>query len=190
MFSSSDISRWLTISVDPITCEDWIANRETFGQLEKYSDSDKELEIAFQIESLRQGKSSGAKDLPLEISLNGLGLSGSQSVGNDWLLAPVGVADMSKKTVLEMELVSASGKEKKLFGPGQIAVVPLNSGEKYQVKIGLNGKLRIDNKDSLNLSVEGVKRLIIDTRGRPIVFFPETIQRIKNREWKEALNLS
>lgn len=189
MFSHSDISRWLTLQIDPITLEDWVANREFFGPLETYSDLDKELEIAFQIESLRQGKSTGAKDLPLEISLNGLELSGSQMVSGGWLLAPTGPVDHNKKVVMEMEIIGSGKKEKKMLGPGEIVAIPLDGSTKYQIKIGLNGKLRIDGKDSLNLTVESVGKLIIDTRGRPIYFHPTELQKVKNRQWKEIMGV-
>lgn len=46
MIPHQKISRWLTTSVDPIAIEDWVANREIFGETK-----DRELEDAFAIEN-------------------------------------------------------------------------------------------------------------------------------------------
>lgn len=189
MFSYSDISRWLTVSIDPISCEDWLANRGCFGPVENPTDQERDLEIAYLIEQARNGKISGGKDLPIEVVLSGLQISGSEQHGNVWLLAPTGSVDLKKKTVMEMVIKRGSDKsEKKTFGPGEIFVTPLERGESYDIKIGLNGNLRIDKKDSMSAVVTGVEKLVIDTRGRPTAFWPGNIQKEKLKVWRRLLN--
>lgn len=46
MIPHQKISRWLTVPMDPIAIEDWVANREIFG-----ATKDKELEDAFAVEN-------------------------------------------------------------------------------------------------------------------------------------------
>lgn len=51
MITYQKISRWLSTSLDPIAIEDWIANREVFGPIEKPDESDLELEAAYRVEN-------------------------------------------------------------------------------------------------------------------------------------------
>lgn len=55
MFSYDQIARWLTKPVDPITVEDWLANREIFGSQK----DDEYLEKAYQMETALEAAKSG-----------------------------------------------------------------------------------------------------------------------------------
>jgi hypothetical protein len=189
MLSFREVSLWLTFLVNPVACEDWLANREFFGPVENPNDLDKELELAYLIAMARNGKLSRGKDLPLEVALSGFQISGSEQLGSVWILAPSGQVDLKKKVALELSLEKIEGeKEKKNLGPGEIHVLTLDSNIKYKIKVGLNGKLRIDGKDSLSFEVFGASRLVVDTRGRPIAFWPTDIHKKKLVEWRKILN--
>lgn len=62
MFSYQQTSRWLSFSSDPLTVEDWLANREVFGPVEKPSSQDEELERAYGLE-LEKKNDSGTKGI-------------------------------------------------------------------------------------------------------------------------------
>jgi len=188
MHSRTDISRWLTFPLDPITIEDWLGNREYFGLVGKQDELAKELEIAYQIEQLRSKKQSGGKDLPLEIALSGMEISGSFALGNMWIIAPVGRVNFGKKVAIEIEIKPDILGQKKLIPPGEIVYFSLEQDKKYNVKITCHEGLTIDKKSSIALEISNCRRLIIDTRGRPISFWPSSIQTKKNKLYKEALN--
>ncbi len=56
MISYQKINRWLKKPLDPITVEDWLGNREIFGPAKNPDDHHKELERAFELELIRNGK--------------------------------------------------------------------------------------------------------------------------------------
>lgn len=76
MIPFQKISRWLSVKVDPIAIEDFLANREIFGPVQKPTAEEAELERAYQVETgseiseLLLFKLEG-KPLDLEISRDG-----------------------------------------------------------------------------------------------------------------------
>lgn len=189
MLAFSNLSRWLSFSLDPVSIEDWVANREVFGPVEKPTDQDRELERAYLIESLRAKKISAAKDQPVFVAISGLELSGSQPLGKDWLIAPEGRISGKEKKAADLEIKTDGGpKEKHNAAPGDIGVIKLNPHKTHEIKCRLYGGLRVEKKSEIKLKLSGCERLIIDTRGRPIEFDEQIIQRNKNKKWLEELN--
>ncbi len=186
MFSYSDISRWLPFKIDPLTLEDWLANRDYFGSVDLPGSVDADLEAAYLIESLRQNKISGTKDLPVEVLLSGLELSGSQALAEVWVIAPKGRPKVKEKTALNLEIMEDGNAKKVEVAPLEIMFVNLEKDKNYNVKASLNGDLRIEDKNTITITISQCTRLIIDTRGRPIQFLDSGLQREKNKEWKEA----
>lgn len=151
MFSHQQISRWLSFSLDPITLEDWLANREIFGKSESVSPEEKQLETAFQIETVRLGNGGDRKLLPLEVIVNALDLKGVIDENDYLLIAPPATSS------LEVNL------DKKIkIPPADFLVIPVD--REKSIKLSARGKT------SYNWSGAGKIKIIIDTRGRPIKF--------------------
>lgn len=184
MFSFTEISRWLSFPLDPVTIEDWVANREFLGTVENPNELDSELETAYQIEMLRHKKASATKDQDVFVIASGLELSGSQQIKEAiWLLAPVGSMFGKEKKVGEVE-ISGGLKEKKVLLPREIIVIDLDPGHNYEVRAKFQGNLTIDKKSEAKVALSGYSKLIIDTRGRPITFDDSRVQREKMGKWK------
>lgn len=158
MFSHQQISRWLSFSLDPITLEDWLANREIFGPNLSTTPENEQLESAYQIETIRAAKSLGERrDFPLDVIINGLELSGFQAEKDFVLIAPT-----SHKSDYEVIVTIADLKPRRLkVSPMDFLVIPLEK----------NQPLKIKAKNLKDFSVSsGKTKIIIDTRGRPINF--------------------
>lgn len=164
----------MSFSLDPITLEDWLANREIFGPDPLKTPENEQLEQAFQIETIRTAKSLGeSRDVSLEIIINGLELTGFQD-GDDYIL----VAPVSNNAPFELTLTVGNTKPRRIvIPPMDFLVIPL---EKDQ-------PLKIRAKNYKDYTVAGGKtKLITDTRGRPIKFLDgkkqqELITKIKQQ---------
>ena len=101
MFSYSQIARWLSFPADPITVEDWVANRDVFGEGKNTSPEEKQLEMAYDIEMARAGGlvlSGDQAEWPLEILLNGLEIKDVFEGKEFVVVAPVGLVGVKACT--------------------------------------------------------------------------------------------
>lgn len=170
MFSYSQVARWLAFPIDPITVEDWVANREVFGPEEKKPAEEEQLELAYQIETARAGKTEGdRKNLPLEVLLNGLEI-GHVAEGKDYLVvAPVGPIKSKLKSAIEVGITLDSEKERKVNIPsGEVLVVPVSQKHQVKLRIKTAGNLKVNGRKEVLWSGSGKSQLIFDGRGRPL----------------------
>lgn len=179
MFSYPQIARWLTFPIDPITVEDWVANRELFGQ-DKHDNSEQteELEQAFQIEklraaSVRQPADSGEpmENLDLFLLLNGVETAGIIDQKDYLVVAPSGRGTEGRK-VAEIKAVYMGTKGEKIsvIG-GEIEVIDLDPTRSVKVQVSLGADLKIDRKSGVSWSGAGKRLLVVDVRGRPLPEF-------------------
>lgn len=162
----------MSVYVDPITVEDWLANREIFGHEEKKdSEVETQLETAYQIEMQRAGKGESADKTSLEIALNGAETGGVFELGDLLVVAPVGKTGTSKMG-LEMEVFLASSKGEKISIPMNcIFAKECDKNGTVKLKIACRGGLKFKNgKTQFAWEGTGKRKIIIDTRGRPITF--------------------
>lgn len=173
MFSYEQIARWLTFPIDPITVEDWVANREIFGE-DKHDTSDQteELETAYKIEKLRELESGGQEeDLPLFLLLNGVEVAGIVDQKDYLVVAPSGRGIEGRK-VAEVRVTYVGGKaEKTDLKGGEVEIVDLDPTRSVKIQVNLGGDLRVDKKSSMSWSGAGKKLLVFDGRGRPLPDF-------------------
>ena len=80
MVSYSKIARWLTFPIDPIMAEDWVANREVFGPAKNPDEREKELEAAYNLETIRGDKAGF-------FELGEILLAVPESFGEAWIYA-------------------------------------------------------------------------------------------------------
>lgn len=59
MISYQKISRWLSFPVDPITVEDWVANREIFGPTKDPDQKEREIEWGYNLEKAMEKMGEG-----------------------------------------------------------------------------------------------------------------------------------
>ncbi len=168
MFSFSQISRWISIPLDPITVEDWLANFETFGPSEKPTEEDKQLETAYRIEQIREKQIDlPSKGLPVEVLLNGLEVAGLLEEDNYLLLVPTGKFP-SGKIVLELQVILESEKVHKVtVASGDFLTIPVSSEGQIKLKIKSREGAKINNKTELTWEGTGKEKTIIDARRRP-----------------------
>ena len=196
MFSYSQIARWLSFPVDPITVEDWVANREIFGvDKDDNSEHADELETAYQVEKLRElgaasAKSSGEpkKDLSLFMQLNGVEASGLIDQQEYLLVAPLGWGNAGR--VAEVKLAYIGSKPEKIdVGGGDVLVHQLDPTRSLKIQVRLGGDLKIDGKSQAAWSGAGKKLLVFDSRGRPLPEFePGEKQQEMIKKMKEGLS--
>jgi hypothetical protein len=170
MFTYELIARWLPFSVDPITIEDWIANREIFGADSK---SQVEFEHAFLVEQIRHKEYTGSlEDMPLEVLLNASELTGLVEKGEELAVAPGGIPPAVGQPAMIVELTLDSEKPKKIVvSSGEILVVPVLKRNQIKIKVGTKGKLLINGKNEASWIGGGRINLIFDGRGRPAMSF-------------------
>lgn len=171
MFSFEQIARWLTFPIDPITVEDWVANREIFGAAKKESEQEKELERAFQIESIRQNTSEDeVADDDLVLQLVGKEAVGIVDAADFLLLAPAGRVDArAKTTVMAVEVNADGGKPVKArVLAGNVEILPVEKINSLKIKISMGAGLKIDGKSGVSWSGGGKTKLVFDGRGRPV----------------------
>lgn len=175
MFTYEIISRWLPFTVDPITVEDWIANREIFGA---DHESTLELEHAFLVEQIRHKEFQGnLEEMPLEVLMNASELTGVVEKGEELAIAPAGIAPQIGQTAMVVELTLDMEKPKKINVPaGEILIIPVLKRNQIKVKVWTKGKLLINGKSEATWIGGGRINLIFDGRGRPVVTFELTKQ--------------
>lgn len=173
MFSYEQIARWLTFPIDPVTVEDWVANRELFGQ-DKHDNSEQteELERAYQVEKLRElGNGGENENLPLFSLLNGTETSGLVDRGDFLLMAPLGRTEEGRK-VAEVKVTYLGSKPEKIDITGaDVHLVDLDPTRSLKIQINLGANLKINQKSSAAWSGAGKRLLVIDVRGRPLPDF-------------------
>lgn len=140
MFTYSQITRWLTFSLDPITVEDWLGNREIFGHSQKPDEREKELEEAYQMAQLLGRTTKGSlldeKDFLLVAPL------GKDGGGEAWVYG-----EKVEKIGLSM---------------GEIKVVTTDKNRTIKLKLHFHGNVRIDGKNRLEWTGSGKERIIFD----------------------------
>lgn len=167
MFSYQQIARWLTLPIDPITVEDWVANRELFGP-----DKEEELEMAYQIEKLRELESRGqGKDLPLFLLLNGVEVAGIIDQKDYLVVAPLGRGTEGKK-VAEVKITYLGSRAEKIeVAGGEVEIIDLDPTRSVKVQVGFGADLKVDKKSGVSWSGAGKRLLVVDVRGRPLPDF-------------------
>ncbi len=170
MFTYELIARWLPFSVDPITIEDWIANREIFGPEDQ---SQIELDHAFLVEQIRHKEFQGVlEELPLEVLLNASELTGVVEKGDELAVAAAGVAPAAGQVAMVVELILDGEKPRKMtVASGEILVVPVLKRNQIKLKVWTKGRLLINGKNEASWIGGGKINLIFDGRGRPAVTF-------------------
>lgn len=170
MFTYELISRWLPFTIDPITIEDWIANREIFGV---DRESQEELEHAFLVEQIRHKEYQGdLQEMPLEVLMNASELTGVVEKGDELAIAPAGIPPAAGQVAMVVELTLDSDKPKKLnVLSGEILIVPVLKRNQIKLKVWTKGKLLINGKGDATWIGGGRINLIFDGRGRPVVSF-------------------
>lgn len=178
MFSFPQISRWLSFSADPLTVEDWLANREVFGPVEKPTSEDSELEMAFQTEQARKKTLEGSsKDWPIPIVLNATEAVGLVDVQDYLLIIPSGKAVLGKN-VLELEISGGSeGMQKMTVVASDLVVISAKPEEELKIKVRTKEGMTINKKSEVNWMGLGKKKIIIDSRGRPLTLLDGERQR-------------
>lgn len=188
MFSYSQIARWLTYPLDPISVEDWVGNREVFGPGKNLTEEEKELELAFQIESAK-GKQLGEvpDDVAIEVLLNGYEVPDLFERADFLIIAPVGVAKNEKSIVGSVWIYGDQVTETKLPA-GDVLVIEMGNGKPTKIKVKLGSGFTINKKAQAEWTGSEKKKLIFDLRGRPL---PEISvgkwQQEKNRKLKSHL---
>jgi hypothetical protein len=147
MFTYELIARWLPFSVDPITIEDWIANREIFGSDGK---SQIEFEHAFLVEQIRHKEYVGSlEEMPLEVLLNASELTGVVEKGEELAVAPGGIPPAVGQPAMNVELTLDAEKPKKITVPsGEIIVIPVLKRNQIKIKVGIRTKLNCNYTSS------------------------------------------
>jgi hypothetical protein len=170
MFSYQQIARWVPFSIDPVTTEDWVANREIFGYVkdENPSEEEKALELAYLTEMVREKKSDvPTKDLPLQVLLNGQEVAGIVEVEEVLIVAPAGKAGQ-KGVAIEAELL-VDGKQNKISVlSADLLTVKLDPKQEIKLRVRCKGDLKIDGKSEAQWNGTGKASIIFDTRGRPL----------------------
>ncbi len=172
MFTYSQIARWLPVAVDPITIEDWLANREILGEAGESTET-AYLETAYLIEKIRLKEFTGERsELPLEVKLHGFELEGIIEDKHDLVIAPSGATSIPSKVAFEVELGIDNEKPQKIsIHGGEVAVIPVLPRNQVKVKIKCQGKLKIENKSQANVTTGGKLNVILDGRGRPMEIY-------------------
>ncbi len=168
MFSYEQIARWLTFPLDPISVEDWVANREIFGLSKSQSDKDRELELACQIEEAK-GKQLGElpKGAPLEILLNGYEVLGIFEGDDFVIVVPSGSVKGGKSQAGSAWIYGEKTEEIKL-PEGEVSVISVNPRYSTKIKVKLSSGWQIDRKSQVEWVGSGKKKIVFDIRGRPL----------------------
>ena len=172
MFSYFQIARWLSFPVDPVSVEDWVANREVFGLGKPDSGEEEEqLELAYQIELARAGKLEGErKQLPLSVLLNGFEV-GNTVEGADYLVvAPTGkVGKGNKRTAMELTVSFNKEKQRKVeVLEGEVLAVGATKEQETKLTVRCFGLLRLFGRRDWKWEGAGKRVLVFDGRGRPL----------------------
>lgn len=174
MFSYQQIARWLTFPIDPITVEDWVANREMLGENKRdNSGQTEELEMAYRVETLRAGREESDGVLNLFLLLNGTKTSGVIDRGEILVIVPVGRAGVSGRKIAEVKINYVGGKSSEKFSvfSDGVFIKELDSTLTLKLEINLGSDLRLDGKSKVSWGGAGKKLLVFDGRGRPISDF-------------------
>ncbi|MBI4099922.1 hypothetical protein HY440_02845 [Candidatus Microgenomates bacterium] len=160
MFSYQQISRWLKTPIDPVTVEDWVANREIFGS----SKDDPELELAFEIETVRNGDLGKAPEdgAPLELLLNGYELANFWERGDYLIVAPTGVAAPGELWIYGEKV------EKKDLPARAVTTIEIDPKRQTKIKLRLQKDFRVNGKNNFEWSGTGKTKVVFDMRGRPL----------------------
>ncbi len=191
MYSYEQIARWLTFPIDPITVEDWVANREIFGR-EKgdHSEQTEEIELAYQVEKLResmgngeqppsaQGSGGAEEDLDLFLLLNGVEVVGTIDRKDYLAIVPEGrIPDGRKLAEIKINQLGLKKEEKFNIFFGELFIKELDPTVSYKVQV-YPGKV--------SWTGAGKKVFVFDGRGRPLPDFgpgvksQEIMKKIKN----------
>lgn len=156
-----------------------MANREIFGE----SDEDEELEIAYQIEKLRELGTGKGEDLSLFALLNGTEVSGLVDQKEYLIVAPMGRSPAGK--IAEVKLAYIGSKPEKIsVSGGDVLVHEIDPTRSVKIEVILGSNLKISGKSKASWSGAGKKLLIFDSRGRPL---PEILPSEKQREQVKKL---
>ncbi len=193
MFSYSQIARWVSFPADPISVEDWVANRDVFGETKSTSPEEKQLEMAYDIEMARAGGvvlPGEQADWPLEILLNGLEVKDVFEGREFVVVAPVGLVGAKNKMAVEVELkIGVESSRKVKVNGGDVLVVPVLPDQSVRVKVRCGGSLKVGGKNEVIWSGGGKSRLVVDVRGRPLPnFAPDQDQQEAITKLKQALS--
>lgn len=152
MFSYSQIARWLKRPLDPITVEDWVANREVFGE----SKGDEDLEQAYQIEKARERGlgETAPEDASLDLLLNGYEVANVLEKDNFVIIAPVGKPAQAEVWIYGEKV------EKKNLPAREVTVIEIDPGR--------TTKIKVRGKNNLEWSGKDFKKVVFDLRGRPL----------------------
>ncbi len=189
-----NLIRWLSLPVDPLSVEDYLANRELLGIVEDNTELTAELDLAFRIEEIRSAKQAASKvgpeDFPrglaLPVFLHGYEPVGLVEYENFVVFAPAGKVELSKP-LLEIELVlDWKGLEKITVLGGNVWSVDLPSDQTAKIKVRTKGGAKIGGKGEQSWSGRGPKKLVVDGRGRPLTLLPPSKQREIMASLKEA----
>jgi hypothetical protein len=143
MFSYSQFSRWLETSVDPLTVEDWLANREVFGPVEKPNVEEKELERVFQLETEKVGDG---------------GARGVYEDGNFLLICACG---KRKGEACSVEWNLGKEKLKRLIVSSSLAL-SLSPDVELKLKIRCRNGFKISGGNEFSWQGTGKTKVIID----------------------------
>lgn len=158
-----------------------MANREIFGE-DKHDNSEQteELELAYQIEKLRELESGGdVEDLPLFLLLNGVEVAGIIDQKDYLVVAPSGRGTQGRK-IAEVRITYVGSKTEKMdVNGGEVEIVDLDPTRSLKIQVNFGADFRVDKKSSMSWSGAGKKLLVVDVRGRPL---PELHVSVKQQE--------
>lgn len=179
--TATNLARWVSLPIDPITIEDWLANRELLEIIDDDGDIGADLELAYLIEQARGSTKKMGEDYPrgvnFEIILHGYEPEGLVEYDDTVVIAPSGKLNLGK-TAMDLELILDWQNVQKLqVACGDVAIFPLDEDQTVKVKAKSHGDLKFTGKREVNWSGKGKKRLIVDGRGRPLHFHASRPQR-------------
>lgn len=146
MITYHQISRWLSGSAfDPIAIEDWIANRQLFGPVEKPEAADLELEAAFALES----------ECDSDKGTKGLYENGQMTLLCCWGKTPKEACIVSWK--------DDKGKEKKLsVSGGGFIKMEIPESKEAKLKISCRNNFKISGKNETTWQGNGERKVIVE----------------------------
>lgn len=184
------LSNWLPFSIDPITMEDWLANREIFGPVEKPNVEDKVLEISFLTLQARSGKLEGEnREWPIPVILNGTEETGMIEQKDSLLFIPSGKTKAGKEAIV-CELMQENGQAQKIrVAGGDVLLVTTDPKKELKLKIDFKQGLKVSGKAGLIWSGGGMGNVVFDGRGRPVTQSGGAAQMESTRKMYEALRI-